>query len=419
MAPLLSDRGFSLVNNSPIPEYIVTHHERALTVDADDPERYLGLCVAENLLMWDLLDVQLNRVRSVRPPSVAYGSHIGSEALREQIARFGSEHVWGRAVDPDHVVALAGAGSILESLFYVIAAPGEGVLVPTPSYAGYWFDIETRDDLTVVPVHTGSQDGFQLTPELLEEAFTQSPVRIAAVILTNPDNPTGRIMASDDLKQAIEWARGHDIHIIVNGIYAVSVHSGETFVSVASIVDDVGEDIHEVWGFSKDFAMSGVRAGVLTTQNQDVLSALNEIAYWSCISGDTQHLLVNMLTDEEWLSKYIQAMRQRLAESYRATTTALDAAGIAYLKGDAGLYLLADFRQSMDEITWEGEDRLWRRILDEANVNLTPGSACHIGEPGLHADLLRDRATRSCQSSDRTRRSVAQQVGHASRLSQG
>ena len=383
MAPSLSARGSSLVDNSPIPEYIETHQERVLTVDRDDPERYLGLCIAENLLMWDLLDPQINRVRGVQPSAVAYGSHTGSEALREQIARFGSEHVWGRTVDADHVVALAGAGSILESLFYVIAAPGEGVLVPTPSYAGYWFDIETRDDLTVVPVHTRSDDGFRLTPELLEEAFTQSTVPIAALILTNPDNPTGGIMASDDLKQAIEWARGHDIHIIVNGIYALSVHTGETFIPVASIVDDVREDIHEVWGFSKDFAMSGVRAGVLTTQNQRVLSALNAIAYWSCISGDTQHLLVNMLTDGEWLSSYIDTMRQRLAKSYRATTTALDAAGIPYLSGDAGLYLLADFRQFMPELTWEAEDLLWRRILDESNVNLTPGSACHIGEPGF------------------------------------
>ena len=37
----------------------------------------------------------------------------------------------------------------------------------------------------------------------------------------------------------------------------------------------------------------------------------------------------------------------------------------------------------MDDVSWEGEDRLWHRILDEARVNVTPGSACHVGEPGF------------------------------------
>lgn len=333
--------------------------------------------------MWDLLEPQINRVRNVQSSSVAYDATIGSVALREQIARFGSDHVWGRQLDSDQIVVLAGAGSILESLFYVIAGPGDGVLVPTPSYAGFWFDLETRDDLTVVPVHTRSANEFRLTPELLETAFTQSTVPIAALLITNPDNPTGRIMPSDDLYDAIKWARGHGIHIVVNGIYALSVHSDGEFAPVASIVAEIGDDIHEIWGFSKDFAMSGLRVGVITSRNADVLSAMAEIAYWSGASGDTQHLLVNMLSDDEWLDTYVDTMRHRLDESYEATTTALTAAGIPYLDGDAGLFLLADLRSLMDEISWEAEDRLWRRILNEADVNLTPGSACHVGEPGF------------------------------------
>ncbi len=383
MTPSLSRRGLALVENSPTPEYIETHFERSAAANPDDPERYVGLCIAQNLLMWDLLEPQINRIRDVAPSSVAYDAMIGSEALRTQISTFGSEHVWGRTVDADHVVTLSGAGSILESLFYVIAGPGEGVLIPTPSYAGFWFDLETRDDLKVIPVHTRSVDGFRLTPDLLEEAFEQSDVPIAALMLTNPDNPTGRIIPSDDLRQAVEWARGHGIHIVVNGIYTLSVHSDAKFVPVSSIVDDLGEDIHEVWGFSKDFAMSGLRVGVLTSQSQDVLSALGEIAYWSCVSGDTQHLLVNMLSDEEWLTNYIETMRHRLGASYRCATSALEAAGIPYMSGDAGLFILADLRPFMDEVSWESEDGLWRRILEETNVNLTPGSACHVGEPGF------------------------------------
>lgn len=382
--PPLADRGARLVDRSPMPEYISEHFERAAAADGEHPDGYVGLCVAENKLMWDVLEPQLNRNRHVQPASVAYGSMIGSVTLREQIAAFASEHVWGRTVDADHVIALAGAGTILEALFYVISDPGDGVLVPTPSYAGFWPDLETRDDLAIVPVHTSSEDDFRLTPKLLEEAYRGAGAPISSLLLTNPDNPTGRIMPRDDLADAVEWARSRGLHIVVNEIYALSVHGEGRFTPVDSAIGDIGTDVHEVWGFSKDFAMSGVRCGVLTSQNDDVLAAVSELAYWSAVSGDTQHLLTEMLTDKAWLTTYLDEVRERLRRSYEATTLALEAAGIPYyVGGEAGLFLLADFRPFMDEITWEAEDNLWHRILDDANVNLTPGSACHVGEPGF------------------------------------
>lgn len=129
--------------------------------------------------------------------------------------------------------------------------------------------------------------------------------------------------------------------------------------------------------------MSGVRCGVLTTDNQDVLDSVAELAYWSAVSGDTQHLLTNMLSDDAWTTDFVTKMQLRLKKSYDATTLALESAHISYVAGDAGLFLLADFRPFMDEVSWEEEGRLWNRILDEANVNVTPGSACHVGEPGF------------------------------------
>jgi aspartate/methionine/tyrosine aminotransferase len=380
--PPLSARGSSLITDSPMAPYIKAHFEHSMDVDPSDPDRYIGLCIAQNLLMWDVLDTHVNAERNVEAPSVAYGDMTGSQALREQIAQLGSAHIWGRSVQPGNVVTMAGAGSILETLFYVICEPHEGVLVPTPSYVGFWADLETRDELNVIPVHTSSASGFRLTPELLEASFQSATVPVKALMLTNPDNPTGRIMPSSDIEVAITWARSHGLHTIVNNIYALSVHSDRPFVPTASIID-LGIDVHEVWGFSKDFAMSGVRCGVLTSDNESLLEAVAELAYWSAVSGDTQHLLTTMLADDDWTTHFITEMRSRLKKSYGATTSALDTAGITYIGGDAGLFVLADLRPFMSSVTWDEEDRLWHRILDEANVNVTPGSACHIGEPGF------------------------------------
>lgn len=382
-APPLSERGDILASSSPMPEYVAEHFVRSGLGDPDDGRAYIGLAISENKLMWDLLEPMVNRNRHVGHHSTGYDNMVGSEAFRTSLATFASDHIWGRSVDPDQVIVLAGAGSILEALFYVIANPGDGVLVPTPSYAGFWADLETRDELTVVPVHTNAEDSYTLSVDHLQEAYDNAGVPISALLLTNPSNPTGKIHSPTEIRTAVDWARSVGIHIVVNEIYALSVHGDTPFVPTGSILDALRDDIHFVWAFSKDFALSGLRCGVLTSHNDDVRSAVSELAYWSGVSGDTQHLLATMLADKSWLDRYLTTMRLRLADSYDRTTSALAVAGIPYEPADAGLFVLCDLRRFLSEPTWEAERTLWKRIVDEANVNLTPGSACHIREPGF------------------------------------
>ena len=373
----MSQRGSALISSAPMPEYIAAHFDRA------EDDGYIGLAIAENKLVWDLLEPRLNSNRCVPRSAVGYDDMAGSLALRTSVAAFASDRVWGRDVDPHDVVVLAGAGSILETLFYAIADPGDAILVPTPSYAGFWADIETRDELHIVEVPTSPDESFMLTAQRLQDAYDASPWPIRALLLTNPANPTGRIHTNTEIQEAVAWARSVGIHTVMNEVYALSVHGATEFVPSGTIVDPDGDDIHFVWAFSKDFGMSGMRCGVLTTANTDVRAAVTNLAYWSLVSGDTQHFLASLLDDSEWVDNYVSTMRARLSSSFTATTEALEAAGIPYVRADAALFVLVDLRRYLDEATWAGEQHLWRKILDEAGVNLTPGSACHIAEPGF------------------------------------
>lgn len=373
----LSNRGTALTTNAPKPEYIAEHFQHA----GDDG--YVGLAIAENKLMWDVLEPRLNADREVPASAIGYDDMAGSYDFRTAIATFGSDHIWGRTVDPDQVIVLAGAGSILETLFFALADPGEAVLVPTPSYAGFWADIETRDQLHIVEVPTNPDESFTLTVDRLQAAYDASPWPVRALLITNPSNPTGRIHTVDEIRGAVEWARSVGIHIVMNEIYALSVHGTTDFVPSGTIVDPTLQDIHFVWAFSKDFAMSGLRCGVLTTKNADVRAAVTNLAYWSLVSGDTQHFLGDLVRDTMWVDHYVATMRSRLASSYAATTAALESADIPYVPADAGLFVLLDMRRFLYEPTWDGERRLWRRILDEVGVNVTPGSACRIDQPGF------------------------------------
>lgn len=122
---------------------------------------------------------------------------------------------------------------------------------------------------------------------------------------------------------------------------------------------------------------------MLISENDAVLAAVDSLTYWACCSGDTQHLLGGMIADDAWVDGYLVGMRSRLGGAYRAVVAALDAEAIPFVPAEAGFFVLVDFRRFLSEPTWDGEHALWRRLLEEANVNLTPGAACRIAEPGF------------------------------------
>ena len=100
-----------------------------------------------------------------------------------------SRSVMGRPVKAEHVVVLAGAGAVLETVFYCIAGPGDGVLIPTPSYAGFWADLQTRNQVRIVPVDGHHHDGFALSIAQYQQAFATADCDVRAVLVTSPSNP--------------------------------------------------------------------------------------------------------------------------------------------------------------------------------------------------------------------------------------
>lgn len=379
----LSIRGNRLVENRPIPRYVDEHFARIDNAwSPDNPDGYVAMCIAENKLVWDLIEPKLAASRDVPAGVIAYDLMIGIQTFREAVARLLARRVVYRDIDPDHVIAVAGTGTVLEMLFYAIANPGDGVLVPTPSYTGFWPDLEARNELTIIPVHTSSETGFRLTTDLLDAAIDGADRPVKALLFTSPDNPLGRVYSADHLDTIIEWAERRHIHLVFDELFALSVFDGSTFVSGGSRRASLGDRIHLVWAVSKDLAASGLRCGVLVSENPGVLQAVEGQAYWGAVSGDTQYALEQLLSDDEWIDGFVEENQRRLGDAHRQVTDALTASGIPHIPGQAGFFFLCDMRQFMPDVTWEAEDDLWSWLLEKVNVNLTPGSECHIGEPG-------------------------------------
>ncbi|MEM6672918.1 MAG: aminotransferase class I/II-fold pyridoxal phosphate-dependent enzyme [Planctomycetota bacterium] len=379
-SPGLSQRGAALAGSSPLADYIVEHFARSAPGSSPD---YVPLCIAENGLVADLVLPHLRQASEVPERVLGYDAMVGTHAFREQLAAFMERAFLGRRFAPEQIAALAGAGTVLENLFYALADPGDAVLVPTPSYAGFWTDLETRDELSVAPVHCSSDDGFRLTVERLDAALESAERSVKALLFTNPDNPLGRVATPDEIERIVSWAESRRVHVVFDEIYALSVFGETPFTSAAQVLPSLGEHVHIVWAFSKDFGASGLRCGVLVSENEALLRAVDGLSYWGAVSGHTQWVLGRMIEDGAWVDRFRSELRARLGATYAQVTAALDRTEIPYVPAGAGIFVLCDMRRFLDAPTWEAEDALWRRILDRAEVNLTPGSACRIAEPGF------------------------------------
>ena len=94
-------------------------------------------------------------------------------------------------------------------------------------------------------------------------------------------------------------------------------------------------------------------------------------------------LRILLTANEEYGLSGARAYAERHAGELANHTAALESEAIPYFPAAAGFFVVLDLRAFLAEPTWEAEHAIWRRLLDEGNVNLTPGKACRNAEPGL------------------------------------
>nr|AFT92042.2 1-aminocyclopropane-1-carboxylate synthase [Paeonia lactiflora] len=366
----------------------------------NNPNGVIQMGLVENLLSFDVIQewVLNNPKASICTPeginefrdTAIFQDYHGFPEFRNAIAKFMGKVGGGRVTfDPDRIVMSGGATGAHEILAFCLADPGDAFLVPTPYYPGYDRDLRWRTGAQLLPVQCDSSNNFMVTISALELAYQKAQdanIKVKGLIINNPSNPLGTVLNGETLKTIVNFINEKNIHLVCDEIYAATVFCQPRFISIAEIINDMDgvnrNLIHIVYSLSKDMGFPGFRVGIVYSYNDAVVSCARKMSSFGLVSTQTQHLIASMLSDEHFTERYIVESAKKLAERQRRFTRGLAQVGINFLKSNAGLFLWMDLSSLLKEKTVEEELTLWRVIINEVKLNVSPGSSFHCSEPG-------------------------------------
>lgn len=360
------------------------------------PDGDILMAVAENKLCMPLIrDKMLSANSSLLTDSTSimnYTSSCGLPSFRAALSRFFAKYLFdGIAVDANNLVVGAGCVSGLITLSLLLFEAGDSVLIPAPYYPAFDADFANFGHVTVQPVHgencTADVPFGYITIAALQAAHAAAqeaghPPK--AVLLSNPCNPLGTLYASEELLLVVQWCKDNNLHLIMDEIYALSVFPGSRrFQSIVSLLaDQLGDRIHWLWSFSKDFGGSGIRAGVVYTQNASLLSAMSATNDAMMMSNLTQLALQAVIEDEAFVDEFVAINASRLLNSYGILKAGLSALNVHVLPAHGAIFAFADFSTHLPQQTFEAELALFHHMRKHG-VLLTPGDSCHCPRPGF------------------------------------
>ncbi len=206
------------------------------------------------------------------PPT--FGTPELLEAIVAKLARENNVHV-----STAQLLVTPGAKWALYAALAALLDPGDEVLLLDPSWVSYAPMVELQRGIPV-RVALQSADDFAITAHLLRAHVTP---RTKLIMVNSPNNPTGRVLSTDEIDALVQVAIEHDLYVLSDEIYEHVIFEGNKHVSLASL-PGMAERTITVNGFSKAYAMTGWRLGWLaappdiaklarTYQTQSVTSA--------------------------------------------------------------------------------------------------------------------------------------------------
>jgi LL-diaminopimelate aminotransferase len=306
-----------------------------------------------------LQDVMIEAIRSAQ--NSRYPDYFGKPAMRRAIADW---YNWrfGVTLEPDtEVLPLIGSKEGIANVALAFTDPGEGALVPDPSYPVYKFGTIMANGIPV-PLPLTEENNW--LPDFDKIDLSSGP-EINVLWLNYPNNPTGAVADLAFFERAVHWAKKNDVIIAHDNPYSEIAYDGYKPPSIFEVpgAKDIAVEFNSL---SKTFSMAGYRMGMVVG-NAAIIEVLGRIKsnIDSGIYGAIQDTAIAALTgDQSWIPERNEIYRRRRDKICDALATI----GINAPRPKASLYVWARVPAGYTSKQFCDE------MLDKIGVAITPGS---------------------------------------------
>ena len=310
--------------------------------------------------------------------AVPYCDFQGMIESREAIVRYEtSKGIEGLHIDD--VFIGNGVSEVVNFALMPLLNPGDEVLIPTPNYS-LWSN--TTILCGAKPVYYRCDEASDWNPDV-EDLRSKITSKTRALVIINPNNPTGALYSTDTLNQMLDVAREHDLVVFSDEIYDRLVLDDLVHVSTASLAPDL--TVVTMNGLSKSHSLCGYRCGWMAISGPRASTEayrkgiIQLTSMRLCSNALAQLVIPAALEDMETPASMVRP-GGRYFEQRKATLDALDTIdGISYIKNRAAFYLFPKLDVKKFGIT---NDKVFARdLLKATNILIVPGSGFDWTEP--------------------------------------
>ena len=210
----------------------------------------------------------LEAVRQVDRKVLEYSPSQGFLSLRKKLAEYYSRY--RIELSPDDIIVTAGGSEAVLFAFLSCLNPGDEIIIPEPAYANYMaFAVSAGAVIKTVP--SSIETGFALPPvEKFEELITE---RTKAILICNPNNPTGYLYSRKEINQIRDLVKKYDLYLFSDEVYREFIYTGSPYIS-AFHLDGLEDNVVLIDSVSKRYSECGIRIGALVTKNKAVRDAV-------------------------------------------------------------------------------------------------------------------------------------------------